>query len=72
MEGIKMLQEKIIDLSTGQETVRDYTPEQLAEVAAEEAKAEALAVEQAKKLAEKTAVFTKLGLTEEEVAALFS
>jgi|SanBayMetagenome_1026888.scaffolds.fasta_scaffold00833_10 hypothetical protein len=72
MEGIKMLQEKIIDLSTGQEIVRDYTPEQLAEVAAEEAKAEALAAEQAKKLAEKTAVFTKLGLTEEEVAALFS
>jgi len=67
-----MLQEKIIDLSTGQEIVRDYTPEQLAEVAAEEAKAEALAAEQAKKLAEKTAVFTKLGLTEEEVAALFS
>ncbi len=67
-----MLQEKIIDLATGEETVRDYTPEQLAEVKAEEAKAKALAEDQAKKLAEKTAVFTKLGLTEEEVAALFS
>ncbi len=71
-EGIEMLQEKIVDLATGEETLRDYTPEEMAEVAAEEAKAEAVAAERAEKLATKTAVLEKLGLTAEEAAALLS
>ena len=72
MEGIKMLQEKIINVATGEETIKDYTPEQLAEVAAAEAKAKAFADEQAKRFAEKTAVLEKLGLTAEEATALLA
>lgn len=72
-EGHKMLQEKIIDLATGQETIRDYTPEQMAEVAAAEAKTEALAAEQAKAEQAKATAQAKLaalGLTTDDLKAL--
>ena len=72
-EGHKMLQEKIIDLATGKETLKDYTPEQMAEVAAEEAKAQALAAEQAQAEAAKAAAQAKLaalGLTTDDLKAL--
>ena len=68
-----MLQEKIIDLATGEETIRDYTPEQMAEVAAAEAKAEALAAAQAEADTAKAAAQAKLaafGLTTDDLAAL--
>lgn len=67
-----MYKEKIIDLATGEETFRDYTPEEVAAVEAEQAKAQALIEAQATKAAEKAAVLAKLGLTAEEVAALLS
>jgi len=65
-----MLQEKIIDLATGQETLREYTAAEIKAVEAEQAKAQALVVEQSEKLASKTAVLQKLGLTADEIAAL--
>ena len=64
--------EKIIDLVTGEETLREYTAAEIAQAEAEQAKSEALASAQNEKLATKTAVLEKLGLTDEEAAALLS
>ena len=66
--------EKIIDTTTGQETIRPYTKEEIAAVEAEQARAkvesDALAQEQATKDAARQAVLDKLGLSADEVAAL--
>lgn len=66
--------EKIINLETGEETIRPYTDEEIAEVEAyrasviaEKAKRDA---EQASKNAARQAVLDKLGLTADEVKAL--
>lgn len=67
-----MLQEKIIDLATGKETLRPYTADEIAIVETEQAKANTLLEAEAQKAAEKTAVLTKLGLTADEAAALLS
>jgi phage I-like protein len=66
------MQEKIIDLATGKETLRPYTAAEIAAVEAEQTKGKTLADAEAQKAAEKTAVLTKLGLTAEEAAALLS
>lgn len=64
------LQEKIIDVTTGEETYRDYTPEEIAAVeAAKELVAQKAAVEAAKETA-RQAVLEKLGLTADDIAAL--
>jgi len=66
--------EKIINAETGEETFREYTAEEIAEV--EKSKADALlenkklAAEQAAKDADRQAVLDKLGLSADEVAAL--
>ena len=66
--------EKIVDVTTGEETIRPFTAEEIAAVEAERAKAktegDALAQEQATKDAARQAVLDKLGLTADEVAAL--
>lgn len=63
-----------IDCSTGIETVIELTDEEVAELNAQAAQAEADRVareaEAAAKLAAKEAVLAKLGLTDEEAAAL--
>jgi hypothetical protein len=66
--------EKIIDITTGEETIRPYTDEEIATVeaskvklAAEKAKIDA---EQAVKAATRQAVLDKLGLSTDEVQAL--
>jgi hypothetical protein len=66
--------ERIIDITTGEETIRPYTAEEIAEVEALQAQ---LAAEQAKidaevsaKEAARQAVLDKLGLSADEVAAL--
>jgi hypothetical protein len=66
--------EKIIDVATGEETIRPYTAEEIKAVEAAQkqaaidfAKRES---EQAAKDATKQAVLEKLGLTADEVAAL--
>ena len=68
-----MYKEKIINLQTGEETWRDYTPEEIvqAEKAQEEARLRIQAIEE--KEAKRQSALAKLaalGLTEEEIAAL--
>ncbi len=64
----------IVDCSTGETTVVPLTDEEIAELEAAAAKAEAdrLAAEEAAaaKAAERAAILAKLGLTEEEAAVL--
>jgi hypothetical protein len=68
--------EKIVDVSTGEETIRPYTAAEVKAVEAaktkndaEQAKRDA---EEATKTAARQAVLDKLGLTTEEIAALLS
>jgi hypothetical protein len=62
---------KIVNSSTGEEIEREMTAAEL-KVAESQAKAwDALQTELATKAADKAAVLAKLGLTENEVAALF-
>lgn len=67
-----MYKEKIINLETGEETWRDYTPAEIAEVEKAQAEAAAKAAEQAEKDAARKAIFDKLGLSEEEAKLLLS
>ena len=66
--------ERIIDATTGEETMREYTAKEVKEVeaaiAASQAKMEAEAAAEAAKLVAKQAVLDKLGLSAEEVTAL--
>lgn len=67
-----MYKEKIIDINTGEETWRDYTPAEIAEVEKAQAEAAARIAEQAEKDAARKAIFDKLGLSEEEAKLLLS
>jgi hypothetical protein len=66
--------EKIINLETGQESIRPYTAEEIAAVEAIKAQRDAeqaeRETEQASKDAAKQAVLDKLGLSADEVEAL--
>jgi hypothetical protein len=68
--------EKIFDIATGEETIRPYTAEEVAEVESNQAKLlekqANLNAEQAAKEAAKQAVLDKLGLSADEVAALLA
>ena len=68
------MQELIVDCSTGEQTVRDLTPEEIAErEAAAAAFAEqqaAAAADAAAKEAEKEAIAARLGLTADELKTL--
>lgn len=68
--------EKIVDITTNTEIIRQYTADEIAESKAEEAR---LTAEQAKRDAEQAVkgaarqvVLDKLGLTADEMAALLS
>jgi len=63
--------EKIINLETGEETWRDFTDAEIAELEKAQAEAAAKAAELAEKVAARKAIFDKLGLTEEETKLLF-
>ena len=71
-----MYQEKIFNISTGEETIRKYTPEEIAKVEAEqEIIAQRLADIEAKRQVDsvaKAAILAKLGITEEEAKLLLS
>jgi len=69
---VEMYKEKIVVASTGEETLRDYDSNQIAEV--EEAQiAEAQEAQtKAKAAAAKAALLEKLGITEEEAKLLLS
>jgi hypothetical protein len=66
--------EKIVDVSTGEETMRPYTAEEIAAVEAIKAQRDAEQAErdteQASKDAARQTVLDKLGLSADEVAAL--
>lgn len=64
--------EKIIDISTGEETIREYTKSEIAEIdaARELAIAENLAVEA--KIQSRLDILKKLGLTDDEAAILLN
>ena len=68
-----MLHEKIIDLATGEETIKEYTTEQLAEAKKAQDKADALIALQAQAEAAKKSAQAKLealGLTTDDLVAL--
>lgn len=68
-----MYKEKIINIQTGEETWRDYTPEEIAEAEKEQAEAMArTAAAEAREVKRQSALnkLIDLGLTEEEIAAL--
>lgn len=67
-----MYKEKIINAITGEESWRDYTPAEIAEVEKAQAEAAARIAEQAAKDAARKAIFDKLGLSEEEAKLLLS
>lgn len=66
--------ERTHDITTGRITdiERELTAAEIAEIQANNAKAQAKAETEATKAAEKAAVLQKLGLTADEVAALLS
>ena len=64
--------EIIHNLETGEITERPFTPEEIAQIEAEQAKAAEIQAALAQQAAEKAAVLAKLGLTAEEAAALLS
>lgn len=67
-----MSKHKIVNVTTGEEILLDYTKKELDEQkAAQEKVAELVAIESQKATA-KAAVLVKLGLTADEVTALFS
>ena len=67
---------KTLDITSGKETTRDYTPEEIAErEAAQLAQGKinaAAAIEEAAKAKAKAALLAKLGITAEEAAILLS
>lgn len=65
-----MIKEKIVNVQTGEVTWRDYTDEEMAQVAAAQAEAAARQAEAEAKEAARLAVLEKLGLTADEAAAL--
>ena len=67
-----MYKEKIVNVTTGEETWRDYTPQEVAEVEKAQAEAAARIAEIAEKEAARKAIFDKLGLSEDEAKLLLS
>ena len=64
--------EKIVDAVTGEETFKDYTPAQLAEVEAAEIEGAKRREAEAKAEADKAALLAKLGITADEARLLLS
>ena len=67
-----MYREKIVNLETGEETWREYTAQEIAEVERAQAEAAEIAVKQAEAAAKRQALLDKLGITEEEAKLLLS
>lgn len=62
--------EKIVDITTGKITWRDYTAEEIAEAEAAQLRSQAEIEAEAAKAVEKAALLTRLGITAEEAALL--
>lgn len=67
-----VFQEKFIDLTTGEEIFRDYTPQEMSEAAALQAKVLERFEENQKLMDAKLTVLQKLGITEDEAKLLLS
>ena len=65
-----MYREKIINLETGEETWRDYTPAEIAEVEQAQAKVAERIAAAAEKDSARKALLDKLGITEDEAKLL--
>jgi hypothetical protein len=66
------LNEKILDVSTGEEVIRPYTADEIKEVEAEKVKLAAKQKEAQDKAIAKALILEKLGLTEDEAKLLLS
>lgn len=64
------LNEKIVNLETGEETIRNYTAEEIAEVEAARKISLAEIAEAEAKATARAAILDRLGLTAEEAAIL--
>jgi hypothetical protein len=64
--------EKIVNIETNEETWRDFTPEEIAEIERAQAKAAEIAAKESEALAAKAALLEKLGITEDEAKLLLS
>jgi hypothetical protein len=64
--------EKIINVETGEETIRPYTKEEIAKMEQATAEHVAKAAADNAKEAEKTALLAKLGITDDEAKLLLS
>ena len=67
-----MYKEKIVNLETGEETIRDYNAKEIAEVERAQADSAKFLAELAEKQIAKAALLSKLGITEEEAKLLLS
>ena len=65
-----MLNEKIVNIQTGEETIRNYTKEEIAEAEAEIAKTKERLELAVKAQADKAALLDKLGISAEEAKLL--
>jgi hypothetical protein len=67
-----MYKEKIVDALTGEETWRDYTEAEIAEVEAAQALVEKKRLEAEEKEAARKELLTKLGISDDEAKLLLS
>lgn len=65
-----MYKEKIVNAQTGEETWRDYTSEEIAQVERAQAEAAERAAKAAEAATARQALLAKLGITEEEARLL--
>jgi len=65
-----MYKEKIVNIETKEETWRDFTENEIAEVEAEKAKTLAKAQAKTEATAQRQALLDKLGITEDEARLL--
>jgi hypothetical protein len=72
MEHNMTLNEKIVNVLTGEETIRPYTAEEIAEVEAERVKIAARQKELQDREIARALILEKLGLTEDEAKLLLS
>lgn len=63
---------KIVNAETGEEIEREMTAEEIAQWEADKTEAKAIADAEAAKVAEKSALLAKLGITEDEAKLLLS
>ena len=64
--------EKIVNVETGEETLREYTAAEIAEVNAAKIALDAKLLEEEQKQEAKSVLLDKLGITEEEAKLLLS